>query len=159
MLVLQNLDSWWKFLENYEVFYVSNVQTYRGDTVVDNYYRKTYKANNLPHIYMQDHYFKKCAFAKEFYTMLEIVMNNWEMFYGKYAKEQYQKFLSVDTSTAIVTKILDCEDRITNSRVKFISISMKTHIQGWKNARATWRSRVGAYLTDNLELKIGNPLT
>ena len=35
---------------------------------------------------------------------------------------------------------------------------MKTHIQGWKNARATWRSRVGAYLTDNLELKIGNHL-
>ena len=47
---------------------------------------------------------KKCAFAKEFYTMLEIVMNNWEMFHGKYAKEQYLKFLSVDTSTAIVTK-------------------------------------------------------
>jgi hypothetical protein len=135
------------------------VQTYRGDTVVDNYYRKTYKANNLPNIYAGFHYFKKCAFAKEFYTMLEIVMNNWEMFYGKYAKEQYQKFLSVDTSTAIVTKILDCEDKITNSRVKFPTFThMKTHIQGWKNASATWRSRVGAYLTDNLELKIGNHL-
>jgi hypothetical protein len=86
-------------------------------------------------------------------------MNNWQMFYGKYAKEQYQKFLSVDTSTAIVTKILDCEDKITNKRVKFPTFThMKPHIQGWRNGSATWRSRVGSYLTDDLTLKIGNHL-
>ncbi len=159
MLVLQNIDTWWKFLENYEVFYTSNVYTYRGEKVVDNYYRKTYIANNLPNVYAGFHYFKKCDFAKEFYTLLELVMNNWQLFYGKYAKEQYQKFLSVDTSTAIVTKILDCEDRITNKLVKFPTFThMKPHIQGWKNGSATWRSRVGSYLTEDLTLKIGNHL-
>lgn len=90
MLVLQNLDSWWNFLSNYEVFYTSKVYTYRGDEVNDTYYRKTYIANNLPNVYAGFHYFKKCDFAKEFYTMLELVMNNWQLFYGKYASKEYQ---------------------------------------------------------------------
>ena len=157
MLVLQNLDSWWNFLSNYEVFYTSKVYTYRGDEVNDTYYRKTYIANNLPNVYAGFHYFKKCNFAKEFYTMLELVMNNWQLFYGKYASKEYQNWLSVDTSTAIVTKILDCEDRITNKKVSFPSFThMKPRIQGWYNPSETWRSRVGAYLTDDLKLKIGN---
>jgi len=33
---------------------------------------------------------------------------------------------------------------------------MKPRIQGWYNPSATWQSRVGSYLTDSLELKIGN---
>ena len=157
MLVLQNLDSWWNFLSNYEVFYTSKVYTYRGDEVNDTYYRKTYIANNLPNVYAGFHYFKKCDFAKEFYSMLELVMNNWQLFYGKYASKEYQNWLSVDTSTAIVTKILDCEDSITNKKVSFPSFThMKPRIQGWYNPSETWRSRVGAYLTDNLQLKIGN---
>ena len=89
--------------------------------------------------------------------MLELVMNNWQLFYGKYASKEYQNWLSVDTSTAIVTKILDCEDRITNKKVSFPSFThMKPRIQGWYNPSETWRSRVGAYLTDDLQLKIGN---
>lgn len=157
MLVLQNLDSWWNFLSNYEVFYTSKVYTYRGDEVNDTYYRKTYIANNLPNVYAGFHYFKKCDFAKDFYSWLELVMNNWQFFYGHYASKEYQNFLSVDTSTAIVTKILDCEDQITNKKVTFPSFThMKPRIQGWYNPSETWRSRVGAYLTDNLQLKIGN---
>ena len=157
MLVLQNLDSWWNFLSNYEVFYTSKVYTYRGEVVNDTYYRKTYIANNLPNVYAGFHYFKKCDFAKDFYSWLELVMNNWQFFYGQYASKEYQNFLSVDTSTAIVTKILDCEDKITNKKVTFPSFThMKPRIQGWYNPSETWRSRVGAYLTDDLQLKIGN---
>jgi hypothetical protein len=157
MLVLQNIDTWWDFLGNYEMFYVSKVYTYRGSVVNDTYYRKTFKANDLPNLYAGLHYFKKCDFAKEFYTWLELVMNNWQLFYGKYAPKQYQNWLSVDTSTAIVAKILDCEDKITNKKVSFPSFThMKPKIQGWYNPSETWRSRVGSYLTDDLALKIGN---
>ena len=139
------------------MFYTSKVYTYRGEVVNDTYYRKTYIANNLPNVYAGFHYFKKCDFAKDFYSWLELVMNNWQFFYGQYASKEYQNFLSVDTSTAIVTKILDCEDQITNKKVTFPSFThMKPKIQGWYNPSETWRSRVGAYLTDDLQLKIGN---
>jgi len=157
MVVLQDLESWWNFLSNYDLYFVSKVFTYRGDEVVDNYYRKTFIANELPNLYAGFHYFKKSDFAKEFYTWLELVMNNWELFYGKYAKELYQKSLSVDLSAAIVAKILDCEEKITNKKATIPSFThMKPRIQGWYNPSATWQSRVGSYLTDDLKLKIGN---
>ena len=116
MLVLQDLENWWTFLKNYDLFFVSNVYTYRGELITSDHYRKTFTANSLPNLYAGFHYFKKCDFAKDFYAWLELVMNNWEFFYGKYAKELYQKSLSVDLSAAIVAKILDCDKQITNNK-------------------------------------------
>ena len=157
MLVLQDLENWWAFLKNYELFFVSNVYTYRGELITSDYYRKTFTVNELPNLYAGFHYFKKCDFAKDFYSWLELVMNNWEFFYGKYAKELYQKSLSVDLSAAIVAKILNCDKQITNNKTLFPSFThMKPYIQGWENVSSKWQQRVGSYLTDDLKLKIGN---
>ena len=157
MLVLQDLENWWAFLKNYDLFFVSNVYTYRGELITSDYYRKTFTVNELPNLYAGFHYFKKCDFAKDFYSWLELVMNNWEFFYGKYAKELYQKSLSVDLSAAIVAKILDCDKQITNNKTLFPSFThMKPYIQGWENSSSKWQDRVGSYLTPDLKLKIGN---
>ena len=51
MLVLQNIDTWWDFLDNYEMFFTSNVLTYRGETANTSYYRQTFIANNLPNLF------------------------------------------------------------------------------------------------------------
>ena len=48
MLVLQNIDVWWNFLSNYEMFFTNKVLTYRGTVANTSYYRKTFIANNLP---------------------------------------------------------------------------------------------------------------
>jgi len=139
------------------LFFVSNVYTYRGELITSDYYRKTFTVNELPNLYAGFHYFKKCDFAKDFYSWLELVMNNWEFFYGKYAKELYQKSLSVDLSAAIVAKILNCDKQITNNKTLFPSFThMKPYIQGWENVSSKWQQRVGSYLTDDLKLKIGN---
>ena len=157
MLVLQDLENWWAFLKNYDLFFVSKVYTYRGELITSDYYRKTFTVNELPNLYAGFHYFKKCDFAKDFYSWLELVMNNWEFFYGKYAKELYQKSLSVDLSAAIVAKILDCDKQITNNKTLFPSFThMKPYIQGWENSSSKWQDRVGSYLTPDLKLKIGN---
>ena len=37
MLVLQDISAWWKFLENYKIFFTSKVHTYRG-TIADTKY-------------------------------------------------------------------------------------------------------------------------
>lgn len=159
MLVLQDLSSWWAFLNNYEMYFVSNVQTYRGKQVVDHYYRKAFKANQLPNLYVGFHYFKKCDFAHEFYKWMELVVNNWELFYGKYVSEHYPKSCTMDVTAALVAKILNCEDKITNSLVKYPTFThMKPYIQGWNYPSASWQSRVGTYLTQDLKLTIGNHL-
>jgi hypothetical protein len=157
MLVLQDIDSWWKFLSKYELFFTSNVQTYRGELVTDDFYRKTFTINNLPNLYSGLYYFKKCNKAHEFFVWLELVINNWELFYSKHASEYYNKWLSLDVSTAIVSKILDNDNEITNKRSKIPTFThMKPKIQGWNEKLERWQDAVGVYITDDCKLKIGN---
>jgi hypothetical protein len=157
MLVLQDISSWWNFLNEYDLFFTSNVYTYRNELVTGDYYRKVFTANNLPNLYAGFHYFKKSTFAQEFYTWLELVLNNWELFYGLYAKEEYPERPSIDVSAAIVSKILDCNDAITNSKVKFPSFThMKSKIQFWDEPKPSWQDCVGTYINKDCEVKIGN---
>ena len=53
MLVLQDLENWWTFLKNYNLFFVSNVYTYRGELITSDHYRKTFTANSLPNLYAE----------------------------------------------------------------------------------------------------------
>ena len=69
MLVLQDLENWWAFLKNYELFFVSNVRNFRNEIVTSRHYRKTFDANNLPDLYSAIHYFKK-------WTKYLVVVNN-----------------------------------------------------------------------------------
>ena len=158
MLVLQNIDTWWDVLSNYDVFYTSNVLTYRGETANTSYYRKTFIDNNLPNLFCGLHYFKKCEFAQEFYAWLELVVNNWETFYEQHLLAASRpKHVSMDVCTAIVTKILDCESNITNKVAKFPSFThMKQHCQGWKSVHSSWQDQIGVYISKNGNTKIGN---
>ncbi len=157
MLVLQDISSWWDFLSNYKIFFTSKVFTYRGEVVTSNYYRKTFTANNLPNLYSGLHYFEKSEQALEFYKWLELVMQNWELFYGQYAKEHYPGRLSVDVSAAIVAKILDCDNEITNKYVSVPTFThMKPHAQNWDKPTDKWQDCLGVYINRNCEIKLGN---
>ena len=158
MLVLQNIDIWWDFLANYEMFFTSNVLTYRGDVADTSYYRQTFIANNLPNLFSGLHYFKKCEFAQEFYQWLELVVNNWETFYEQHLnKDSRPKHVSIDVCAAIVARILDCTDVITNSTAKFPSFThMKPRCQGWKEVNPSWQDQMGVYISKDGSIKIGN---
>lgn len=158
MLVLENIEHWWNFLKKYKIFYTTNVKTYRGDWLTSVYYRKAFRNHQLPNLYSGFHYFEKSDEAHEFYKWLELVMNNWELFYGQYAGGKYfQQFASVDVSAAIVTKILDCEERVTAKTSYPYFTHMKVHAQDWKILTSErWQDKVGVYLDRNLDLKIGN---
>jgi hypothetical protein len=158
MLVLENIEHWWNFLKNYKIFFTTSVKTYRGTPVTSVYYRKAFRNHQLPNLYSGFHYFEKSSEAHNFYKWLELVMNNWELFYGQYAGGKYfQKFASVDVSAAIVTKILDCEERITSKTTYPCFTHMKTHAQDWTILTSErWQDKVGVYLDRDLNLKIGN---
>jgi len=158
MLVLQNIDMWWKFLSNYEMFFVSNVLNYRGEAADTSYYRKTFIENNLPNLFSGFHYFKKCKFAQEFYAWLELIVNNWQAFYEQHlVATSRPTHLSIDVCAAIVTSILDCEDAITNKIAKFPNFThMKPYCQGWNEIQSSWQDRVGVYISKDGSIKIGN---
>jgi len=158
-LILQNLDLWWNFLRNYDLFFLNKVYTYRSTIIGSDYYRKAFIKNNLPNLYCGFHYFKKCDNAKEFFSWLEIVSKNWELFYGQYCKEFFPSQPSMDLSCAIVSKILNNDFKITNNKIDFLKfIHMKPYAQDWNNVEEDWQNKVGSYMTANLELYVGNYL-
>jgi len=159
VLVLQDLEYMWSFLKNYDIFYPTRVFTYRKELVTSNYYRKAFVANQLPNVYNTLHYFKKNEKCKEYYAWIELISNNWELFYGHFCKEYFPKVPSMDITCAIAAKIMDIDTEITNARQDIPElVHMKPAIQGWLNKVSEWQNRVGVYLTDDLKLKIGNHL-
>ena len=158
-LVTQNIDSWWNFFSNYELFFPTKVYNYRHEVATSRRYRKAFDANHLPDIYTGIHYFKKCDLAHTFFKWLELISNNWELFYGKYCTEHYPRMPSMDLSTAIVVKILELDETVTNNKIDFLRfVHMKKHLQNWTTMRSTWLRQVGVYITPDLDLLIGNYL-
>ena len=65
--------------------------------------------------------------------------------------------VSIDVCAAIVTKILNCEDKITNNYIKFPSfVHMKSYCQDWKTVQKSWQDQVGVFISKNGSVKIGN---
>lgn len=158
-LVLENIEHWNNFLKNYKVFFSTHVVDYRGIKITDSYYRKAFRNHNLPNLYSAFNYFEKSDEAHLFYKWLELVMNNWELFYGQYAGGKYfQKFPSLDVSASIVTKILNCKNKITSPTTSYpYIVHMKPKCQNWKLLPTEkWQDKVGVYIDNNLNLKIGN---
>jgi hypothetical protein len=159
MLVLDNIDTWWTSCQTKDLYYTSQVKTYKDEIVNSRYYRRAFDKFNLPDIYSGIHYFKKNENTFYFYKWLEYALNNWEKFQGDFAGGKfYQKVASVDLTTSIITKVLGLEQDITNSSSIYPTFThMKLHCQNWQDVRADrWQDVVGVYLNNSLELKIGN---
>ena len=153
-LVMRDISHWWDLLEGRTVSYGNNPITYTGQPIQDTY-RKTFIANDLPDVYNTIFYFKKSPEAKAFFTMVEIIVNNWKEFYLRYAPKEFQKFPSMDLTCAIAAKLTGMSDQITDKN--FIPfIHMKPKCQGWENAPLDWTNVIGSYINNQGELKLGN---
>jgi hypothetical protein len=157
MLVLDDLSSFWDTFEHYDVYYTGKVLDYRNKTVTSDYYRKAFTANQLPNLYSGLHYFKKSDFAKEFYSWVEIITNNWELFYGKFVSEHYPDRASMDITAALAAKVMDVTEQVTNIQHDPVTfIHMKSRIQGWSQPADSWMQSVAVYFDDLCKLKIAN---
>jgi hypothetical protein len=157
MLVLDDLSSFWNTFEHYDVYYTGKVSDYRNKTVTSDYYRKAFTANQLPNLYSGLHYFKKGEFAKEFYSWVEVITNNWEMFYGHFVSEHYPERASMDITAALAAKVMDVAEQVTNTKHDPVTfVHMKSRIQGWTEPTDSWMQSVAVYFDDDCELKIAN---
>lgn len=157
MLVLSDISSWWNTLEDYDLYFTSNPLTYKGELITSDFYRKTFTANNLPNTYVGMHYFKKSKLAEEFYTWLEVIVENWKNFYDQHLETKKPPFCSIDVCAAIAIKIIDCESYVTNrSKIYPTFTHMKAKCQNWKRSVHSWQDYVEPYITDDFDFKIGN---
>ena len=156
MLFLSDVTDWWGMLRTYKVFYSTKAKTFRGKDVTSDYYRKTFTANNLPMIYCAFHYFKKCDFAQEFYKAVEDVTNNQDLFYSKFAPKLTPSTYSMDVASAIAIRVLDVENEVTSKSNLGRFTHMKSRCQDFIDPSNSWQDVVPTYISDDLELKIGN---
>ncbi len=156
MLVLHKISQWWNFLSERDLFFVSNVRNFRNEIVTSRHYRKTFDANNLPDLYSAIHYFKKCDYSHSFFTLLELIVVNWELFYDKCAPDLFQQGCSIDLCCSIASKILNNEKEITQSDSTITFTHMKPHLQGWHDVPEKWTKSIGSYLRNDKTLLLGN---
>lgn len=155
-LVTRDISHWWDIINGRTISYGTQPITYTGQPV-ENTYRKTFTENNLPDLYNTIFYFKKSPEAKAFFTMVEIIVNNWHDFYLRYAPKNFQKFPSMDVTCAIAAKLTGLEDQIVDPN--FIPfIHMKSKCQGWENPPLNWTNVIGSYINNQGDLKLGNHL-
>ena len=129
----------------------SNVVNSIDKLYPNDYYRKSFTANNLPNIYCAFHYFKKDDTALEYYKILNRVCGNFEKYYEIYTPKQTPKLSSMDVNHAIA--LLD--SNMNNYTTNFGSfVHMKSKVQGWANPTDTWTETVPYYISN--ELKVGN---
>ena len=156
MLVLENIEHWWQELCKRDLFFVSNVTDFKGQIATSRYYRKVFDSNQLPNLYSGFYYFKKSDNVKRFFNLLELVMTNWELFYGKFAGKDYQKWCSFDVSCAIASKLMDISQDITQKNSFITFTHMKPHLQGWQDVPEKWSKSIGQYLLQDGTLMLGN---
>lgn len=153
MLFCSDVSHWWDYLKNFDLYFTTNITTYRGVPIKYSAYREAFYTNNLPNIYMAFHYFKKSDTALEFYKMMELINNNWEMFYGKYSPKKYPKEPSMDRTAAIAIKLLGIEDEVTNTKKDFPRfVHMKPKVQGWSEETFNWQEKIPSYYDGSLFL-------
>jgi hypothetical protein len=159
ILFLENIEHWWNFFKNYDLYFPTTVKTYRNEIVSSDYYRKTFTSNDLPNVYTGMYYFKRCEFTHNFFAYLEIVMRDWEKFYDVFLKENKPEHISVDVCAAIVCKLMDYTPYVTNPATFTPTFThMKSQVQHWRTPRNKWLDYVNPYLDNACSLKIGNHL-
>lgn len=160
VLVLQNINHWWDFFAKYKLYFTSKVYTYRDEVSDNSYYRYAFIENNLPNLYSGMHYFEKSDLAQQFYEWLQLVVQNWQSFYEIFLRADTRPNRpSIDLCAAIVARILDCEEEISNAKETVTHFThLKAHSQGWKVSPNAWQTYVGTYISPKCEIKIGNYL-
>ena len=123
-------------------------KTYRNEPITSRYYRKAFDANNLPDVYTGMYQFSKGNEAYDFFKLLDVIMQNWNVFYKKYAANSIQNWNSVDLSAAIALKILDTPGNTLNDNSMMSFTHMKPNAQNLVHAPSKW--------TDALSVDFGN---
>jgi hypothetical protein len=158
MLFMRDYSHWAEyFIEHSELYVANKSYTYRGETIVDQHYRKTFIKNNLPNLYSLYTFFKKDSeIANGFFDLGRYIIKNPVEFSNAFLSEHKPQVLGTDEAFALAAKILDITDDIAYPLEFPRVVHMKPMIQNWPWPADCWSDHVGFYLNRKGELKIGN---
>ena len=158
MLFLRDYSHWIDyFIANSELYVANQIYTYRGETITDRTYRKTFDRNSLPDLYSMWTFFSKgSVLCQEFFELGRQILKNPSEFTNQFLNEHRPKVIGTDEAFALAAKILDITDSIAYDLPFPRVVHMKPMLQNWPWPADTWSDHVGFYLNADARLKIGN---
>ena len=140
-----------------DLFFVSNVRTYRDEIVTSRHYRKTFDANDLPNLYSFYTFFvKNSSLAKDFFNLQREIIKNPTEFSNNFLANYKPKIIGTDEAFALAAKILDISDEISYPLEFPRVVHMKGMIQNWPYAADKCFDHIGFYFNRQGKLKLGN---
>jgi len=153
MLFFNDISTWWECLENTDIEFTTKTKNYRGETITSDYYRKVFTTNKLPNLHTALFYFKKTEMVYNYFKLVKMIFENWEVFYKKFLKTP-PKFLSGDVAYALAAKIMF--NRTWGSFLTFTH--MRSRLQD-DDIVTDWNKELSSFFTNyhgNVELKVSN---
>ena len=88
MIVTGPFEHWWTLFRHYDVWVSTGCKNFKDDAATSRRYRKIFDANQLPDVYNAVTYWRVSPLAKNFFTTVKSLMNNWSsvqnsLVYGK----------------------------------------------------------------------------
>jgi hypothetical protein len=158
MLFFRDYSHWIDyFVENSEIYIANKAYNYRGEIAPDDFYRKTFRENNLPNLYSYYTFFKKDSeLVKEFFSLGRYIIKHPIEFSNLFLLNHKPKVIGTDEAFALSAKILGIEDSVTYDLSFPRIVHMKPMVQGWPWPTDKWSDHVGFYFNKKGNLKIGN---
>lgn len=120
LFIPRSIEHWWDVLESRDIVISTTIRNFYQNISDNRSYRKFIDTNNLPDVYNAITYFKKSDTAKQFFTIVRDVFENWSQ-YKNSLKCLVDEPVSTDWAYAIAAHVIGIEN---TTLPKFTDMSM-----------------------------------
>lgn len=157
MLFTSDISYYWDILNSKDLFFTSEVRTYRNEVTYNKYYRDLFRSNQLPSTYVAMHYFKKSELAEMFYSLVKLISTNEKQYYQQILDTKKEILPSFDFTASLVVKILGIEGQVVVKHSPYPTfVHLKGQNQNWIEGSTNWTKKVPYYIDEDLNVFIGN---
>lgn len=123
----KRIDHWWDVLKQKDVVVSTTIRNYRDEISKVRAYRRFIDDNKLPDVYNSLTYFRKSELAKNFFTIIRDVFENWEPYKESLICNPKEK-VSTDWAYALACHILGEENTTMPEFTDMCMVHMKQYI-------------------------------
>ena len=127
MYIPRNIDHWWDVFKDRDVVVSSTIRNFKQEISDVRVYRRFIDDNNLPDVYNAITYFKKSNTAKQFFSIVKDIFENWEE-YKKILKCNQTEIVTTDWVYSIACHIMGVEKTTMPTFTEMSMVHMKSFV-------------------------------
>jgi len=127
MYIPRNIDHWWDVLNHRDVVVSSTIRNFMQEISDVRVYRRFIDDNNLPDVYNAITYFKKSDVAKQFFSIVKDIFDNWDE-YKKILKCNQTELVTTDWVYSIACHIMGIEKTTLPAFTEMSMVHMKAFV-------------------------------